>query len=103
MSHWNYRLMERVSNPGTALEDKDLVLTEVYYDENGVPDGYIDAAHFCGETQEEIFQALARAFDAYNSPVLTPKDFKSFDMDVDANEATVSEYATVSEVEALKG
>jgi hypothetical protein len=67
MSHWNYRIVR---------EEQMLFLTEVYYNDEGKPDGYLpDGATFkCieeEEGQEGIVKALEMALsDARKHPIL---------------------------------
>jgi hypothetical protein len=70
MSHWNYRLVRVQSDAGAAL-----ILTEVYYDDAGKPNGYIpDGCTFVCEDEEgreSIVDALMMAANAAKSaPIL---------------------------------
>jgi hypothetical protein len=71
MSHWNYRIIRVKGDAGAAL-----ILTEVYYDDAGKPNGYIaEGCRFtCMEEEEgreSIVDALMMAVAAAkNAPIL---------------------------------
>ena len=46
---WNYRILATEVN-----QEVTLYMCEVYYDEQGVPDGYADASPIGSETKKEI-------------------------------------------------
>ena len=71
MSHWNYRIVR---------ENGALFLTEVYYDDDGKPNGYIpDGCHFACVEEEEgregIVKSLQMALkDAEKAPIINAED-----------------------------
>lgn len=70
MSHWNYRLVVTAE----SKEDRDIVVCEVYYDEAGQPDGYVDTAPPAGSSVREAVLAYEHMRHAFNHPVLRPDE-----------------------------
>ena len=64
---WNYRLIRRV-------DEKEIYITEVYYDKLYMPDGWInpnDLGNFIyGETREEIVQQVNMLKQALTKPII---------------------------------
>lgn len=62
MSHWNYRI---------TYESQHLYgLREVHYDDSGEVVAWTNLATFSGDIPEEITEALRRAMQACERPVL---------------------------------
>lgn len=55
MSHWNYRIIRFKDK--TCRNGWFYKVCEVYYNDNGEPDGYCDA-HIGGETIKECFEEI---------------------------------------------
>lgn len=68
MSGWNYRLVVTAENE----DDRDIVVCEVYYDDAGNPNGYVDTAPPAGSTVSEALRAYELMRNAFNHPVLRP-------------------------------
>lgn len=79
MSTWNYRILKhRLSDEARRLSGEDwwFALHEVFYDEEGTPDGYTEKPidFSCGEDEgaEGVIASLERALnDAREWPVIT--------------------------------
>ena len=66
MSHWNYRILAKTFNEEVYLE-----LYEVYYNDEGIPDGYTANPITVGsETLKGIKWVLARMKEATKRPIL---------------------------------
>ena len=76
MAHWNYRLVRKVYEGVPADEGGvEVYLTEVYYDDAGRPDGYIEGGcRIGGDTAEDVRKVLTMAAAALNLPVLEEAD-----------------------------
>lgn len=70
--HWNHRLINCPSENGG--EDY-FTFKEVFYNNEGKPEGYSDA-YFGGEDIDEVQELLARLQNALQQPVLHENDFK---------------------------
>jgi hypothetical protein len=69
---WNYRVMKFTYSNGTCY----FAFHEVYYDEQGNPNGYSSTA--CepyGESMEELKSDMSMMLKAFHLPVLTESDF----------------------------
>lgn len=68
---WNHRVL--------AHTDKDEIyyqIHEVYYDQDGKPDGYTaDAIGIGGETLEEISLTLDRMKECIGKPIISAENF----------------------------
>lgn len=66
MSHWNYRLVN---------VDEEIGLYEVYYDDNGKPNGRgEEPAVFIGESKAELWLAMVKCGEAFAHPIMTDSD-----------------------------
>jgi hypothetical protein len=65
MSHWNYRILA-VEYP----DDIYFEMGEVYYDKDGVPDGYCMNKGVGSETTKGIGWTLNRMKEALKKPIL---------------------------------
>jgi hypothetical protein len=68
MSHWNYRVLRLAGQ---------CAIHEVFYGDDGVPQGYTEGPVFPrGANLEELRQEAARYLRALEEPVLTPEQFR---------------------------
>lgn len=68
MGIWNYRLVVTAEKG----DDRDIVVCEVYYDDAGTPNGYVDTAPPAGSDVAEALRAYELMRNAFNHPVLRP-------------------------------
>ncbi len=69
MSHWSYRIMHRHDGPNTWYE-----LVEVYYDDNGQPNGFSQADAPHGNTPETIRRIMDDMHKALEQPVIQQEE-----------------------------
>lgn len=73
MSTWNHRLIDMTAeNNGEPW----LAICEVFYGDDGKPQGYTGPVNVSGENIEEIRQTLERMRKAVENPTLKPEDFE---------------------------
>lgn len=66
MSHWNYRILAHEYKDEVYLE-----IHEVYYDDNGNPNGYSERpSPVCSETIKGITWTLNRMSESRKKPIL---------------------------------
>lgn len=71
---WEYRVLS-VPEPEGTESGEWLEIVEVYYDENGkLVNRTVDSMKPCGETVEEVREALLMMLDATEKPVLREAD-----------------------------
>jgi hypothetical protein len=72
MAYWNYRVIRKDEDKaGTASYQ----IHEVYYQENGVIDGWTETpVHPCGDTREELREDIRFFLKAFQRPVLEAKE-----------------------------
>ena len=80
MSTWNYRVIEFITpSPEGMPEGSWRAIHEVYYDENGRPNGYAESSAVIGwhtdEGDSAPFTILERMREALAKPVLIESDF----------------------------
>lgn len=68
---WNHRVVRVKETDNDDL----LILTEVFYDENGKPTGYTEP-FMCSETIDGLRELLARLSEALAEPVLDATEMK---------------------------
>lgn len=66
MSGWSYRLVVTAENEA----DRDVTVCEVFYDDAGAPNGYVDTAPPSGSNVAEALVAYELMKGAFNRPVL---------------------------------
>lgn len=70
MMSWNYRIFKK------QYEDwESYGISEVHYDEDGVPIAYTDHVAAYGETPEELLGNIKQFSIAFAKPILTKEDF----------------------------
>ena len=67
---WNYRLVKDGPDDFSCL-----TVAEVYYNEDGEPDGWCDAS-VIGDDLKEAKEVLWMMFEAFDKPILEAKDFE---------------------------
>ncbi len=77
---WNHRVMRHI-NP---IHKKEMLqIHEVYYDEDGKPNGYTeDPVSVHGDDLEELGWVLDQMKVALSKPILNVEDFKESEMSV---------------------
>lgn len=84
MGIWNYRLVVTAE----TAKDRDIVVCEVYYDDGGEPNGYVDTAPPAGSTVAEALRAYELMRNAFNHPVLRPaEDGKLVEVDLETEQS----------------
>lgn len=75
MASWNHRVMRLPS----GTDEEFLGIHEVYYDDEGKPNGYTKHAVSVSGTEgiEGLRWQLDHMIKALGKPILTPEDFKS--------------------------
>jgi len=69
---WNYRVIDLTEQ---AVDGELLYgIVEVYYDEQGNPEGYTDP-FILGDSLQELEESLQMMFKSIQKPTLNPKDF----------------------------
>jgi hypothetical protein len=68
VSHWNYRLVVTAEDK----DDRDIVVCEVYYDDDGTPNGYVDTAPPAGSNVSEALRAYELLRNAFNTRCCAP-------------------------------
>lgn len=76
---WNYRLVVTAEDE----TDRDITVCEVYYNDAGKPNGYVDTAPPAGSDIHEARMAYEAMGSAFRKPVLRPdEDGKLVEVDV---------------------
>lgn len=71
---WSYRVVHQtIPSQSVSADEEYYEIYEVFYDDDGNPNGYGDA-HPGGEDIEELRDELLLMIDAVNQPVLEMKD-----------------------------
>lgn len=69
---WNYRLIRMGEGDNAILE-----MTEVYYDEQGAPNGWSSVpARVAGDTKEDVMFVIDKMTKAVEKPILVEVDKK---------------------------
>lgn len=68
---WNYRILAHEHN-----EDVYFIIHEVYYDENGIPNGYTEnGVYVNGENIEDMRWSIEKMNECLEKPILSIKNF----------------------------
>lgn len=75
--YWNNRVMQRIDGIGTAYEETNLYIVEVYYHTDGTVIGWTEKEDVYGHDLDELRQSLTWMIECLDKPILIEADLIS--------------------------